>query len=493
MMPPKMMMQVSGVTNTSDSSCVDGADTAWVLVSFVLVLSMFPGLALFEAGLLRAKNTLSVMSQVMAGMFVLCVLWDLVGYSLVFGSDHHGLIGGFEFVLLFNTGYDTCIKFAPTIPAAAFAAFQMLFAAITPLLMTGSYAERFRFWPFLTFTVLWEIFVYYPVAHWVWGGGWLHDFGTLDFAGGIVVHTTAGAGATVCAIMIGKRKDFAVHHNGEFPPSSMPLAVVGAGMLLCGWFGFNAGSSLKSGSLACSTVVSTQIGACTCAMVWLVLSSIYGESNAPTLISLINGAIAGLAGITPASGYINNQGSLGLGVVLGFVTFAGSYVLKQKFKIDDALEVTSVHGLSGVVGSISVGFLAVTDPHLKLENFGLFYGGTTKLLVAQLVGVGVVLIYSVVVTALLLKVLDLVFKKFTGHGIRASPEEEAMGLDISQHKEVAYHDLMLDVDGANRLAEDMPSHFGTTQMRARKQSIRFALENNDTDDDTTSRRSLVVN
>eukprot|EP00040_Diaphanoeca_grandis_P029388 m.172159 g.172159 ORF g.172159 m.172159 type:complete len:500 (+) comp31671_c0_seq2:235-1734(+) len=476
------------LTNTSDPSCIDGADTAWVLVSFVLVLSMFPGLALFEAGLLRAKNTLSVMIQVMAGMFSLCVLFDIIGYSLIFGSDHFGIIGGFDHVVLINTGYATCTKFAPTIPAAAFATFQMLFAAITPLLMTGSYAERLRFWPFLAFTILWEIFVYYPVAHWVWGGGWLEKFGTLDFAGGIVVHTTAGAASTVCAIMLGRRKDFAVHHNGEFPPSSMPLAVVGAGMLLCGWFGFNAGSSLKSGALSTSTVMSTQIAACTCAMVWLILSASLGASRAPTLAALINGAIAGLAGITPASGYVDNQGSLGIGVVLGFGTFAGSWALKNKLKIDDALEVTSVHGLSGVIGSIATGLVASKDANPNLVHEGLFYGGGPKLLYSQLVGIGVVAVYSTVITIALMWSLEKAFIKFTGHGMRATEAEEALGLDISEHHEVAYHDLIIDYDGHAKLETNMPSHFGKEQTQARRKSLHTALNkkyliDNDDDDD----------
>ena len=335
-----------------------------------------------------------------------------------------------------------------------------------------------------------QIFVYFPVAHWVWGGGWLGQRGVLDFAGGIVVHTTAGTSAAVTALFLGQRKGFAMHNNGEFPPSNLPLAVVGAGLLLCGWFGFNAGSALKSGNVASSTVVSTQIGACVSGLVWMAASSMLGGNRAPSLIALMNGTIAGLAGITPASGFIDNQGSLALGVVIGVSTYAGSHVLKQVLKIDDALEVTSVHGLSGMVGSVAIGFLATSNANPALVHQGLFYGGGSTLLVAQLEGVAMVAVYSVTVTLALLWALEKLFVSATGVGLRANTEDEGAGLDISEHGEVAYHELFEASKYLPGLDANMPLHFGAAQAQ-RRASMGLAAADKQASD--SEQAPLLVN
>ena len=374
-------------SSLSGDSCINGADTAWLLLCFVLVLQMFAGLALFEASLLQAKNTVSVLVQVLVGLIALSVLWDLVGFTLVYGPTQGGIIGGLDHAFLVDVPYDACSTFAPTVPAAAFAMFQMLFAAISPLLMTGAFAERLRFWPTLALTVLWEVLVYYPVAHWVWGGGWLSThFGVKDFAGGIVIHTTAGAGSLVCAVILGPRRGFTEAGNEDpAPPSSLPTALLGCGLLFTGWFGFNAGSALSSGVLSTSAVVSTQIGACVSGLVWMVLSSacgpsrVEGEDSAaaaaarrrqgPSLMALMNGTIAGLAGITPASGFIDSQASLVLGAVIGLCTFCTVGILKHRLGIDDALDVSSVHGVSGIVGSLGA-YSSLSYNHERVNNTG---------------------------------------------------------------------------------------------------------------------------
>ena len=461
-------------SSLSSDACIDGADTAWVRLCFVLVLSMFPGLALFEASLLQAKNTVSVLVQVLVGLITLSVLWDLVGFTLVYGPTQGGIIGGLDHVFLIDVPYDACSRFAPTVPAAAFAMFQMLFAAISPLLMTGAFAERLRFWPSLAFMVGWEALVYYPVAHWVWGGGWLStQFGVKDFAGGIVIHTTAGAGSLVCAMVLGPRHGFKAAGNEDpAPPSSLPTALLGCGLLFTGWFGFNAGSALSSGIVSTSAVVSTQIGGCVSGLVWMVLSSASGDSyegedrriteavrrrQGPSLMALMNGTIAGLAGITPASGFIDSQASLCLGTLIGLCTYCSVGVLKHRFGIDDALDVSSVHGVSGIVGSIGVGFLAspAADPTLaKEQEHGLLYGGGLYLLRAQLLGVVVAFVWSATMTGLILCISEYVLRGCSSSidansGInssvgtsqrrlllRVSEEDELLGLDVAEYGQV---------------------------------------------------------
>ncbi|EKX47580.1 ammonium transporter [Guillardia theta CCMP2712] len=325
---------------------MDSGDTTWIIVSTALVLGMSPALAFFEAGMLRSKHSLSIISQAFAGNALLSVMWLLFGYTLCFGPTMNGLIGAPSHLLWFNVRYDQCGPHAKNIPAALFALFQMMFASITPLLMTGSFAERLRWDCFLAFTVLWELFVYYPVCHWIWGGGFLGTWGVKDFAGGIVIHVSAGVGALVVAM-----KDFHLYH-GEFPPSNLPLAGIGTALLWMGWFGFNGGSALQAGNLAVSAVVSTHIAACFSASVWLILSMIH---HRPAATGIFNGVLAGLAGITAASGWISTQATIFIGITCGFVSYYGIRLSKARLHIDDALDVHMVHGATGAVGAVLLG------------------------------------------------------------------------------------------------------------------------------------------
>eukprot|EP00026_Physarum_polycephalum_P007050 Phypoly_transcript_07103.p1 GENE.Phypoly_transcript_07103~~Phypoly_transcript_07103.p1 ORF type:complete len:456 (+),score=64.00 Phypoly_transcript_07103:64-1431(+) len=411
---------------------IDTGDTTWVLIATILVMGMLPALAFFEAGLLRSKNTLSLITQIIGGFVTLTVMWDLVGYSLTFSPVDWGFVGSpATHFLLLNVPYDDCSPYAKNIPTACFAMFMMMFAAITPLLMTGSFAERVKWKAFIVFTVLWELLVFYPVGHWVWGKGWLYKLGARDFAGGIVIHTTAGTGAFVLAIYLGRRRDFDKYH-GEFPPSNLPLAALGATLLWMGWFGFNAGSALASGAVATSAVVSTQIGGSCSALVWIILSWIRDK---PSCIAVMNGVIAGLAGITPASGYINSQSTIILGIILGIVSYYSVYLLKHKLRIDDALDVSSVHGVTGIVGSIFVGFAAEKRVNINVDD-GLVFGGTHQIW-AQLVAVGVAAAYGGFVTFVLAFLINKTI------GLKIDHEEEERGLDIVEHGEYAYHNLWL--------------------------------------------------
>jgi len=279
---------------------------------------------------------------------------------------------------------------------------MMMFAAITPLLMTGAFAERVKWNAFFMITISWEILVYYPVAHWIWGGGWLGNLGVLDFAGGIVIHTTAGVGAFILAIIIGRRKGFDKYH-GEFPPSNLPMAALGAALLWMGWFGFNGGSALTSGSLATSAIASTQIAACSSGCVWLIASWIRDK---PSSVAVINGVIAGLAGITPASGYISSQSSIVIGIILGAASYGSAYFIKHKLRIDDALDVSSVHGLTGIIGSLSIGFVSEKSLNPTGGADGLFFGNP-KLLGLQFLGVIVAILWAAFWTT----IIALVAKK----------------------------------------------------------------------------------
>jgi Amt family ammonium transporter len=442
--------------------CVDSGDTSWVMVSTVLVLCMFPGLAFFEAGLLRSKNTLSIVGQVFAGMAINGALWDLIGFSLVY-------YGSFtKHVLWIGVSYTECSDYAPTIPAAAFATFMLLFAVITPLLMTGAYAERVKFKSTLALTVLFELFVYYPIAQMVWGNGWLMRMGVKDFAGGITIHTTAGMGALACALYLGPRRFFAEHGN-EFPPSNVALAAIGTAFLYFGWFGFNAGSALQAGSISTSAVVSTQIGCIFSTVVWLILDLV--TRGQPTVIGLLNGAIAGLAGITPASGFINNPGSIGLGIVLGFASYFSAHFVKNHLHIDDALDVSSVHGLTGMIGSIATGFLATKEANPNVDD-GLFYGGGARLLGVQVLAVVITAVYSIIVTFIILKFIDWTM------GLRATPEQEDLGLDISEHHEVAYHELTVDII-TPEMVRKLPRHYRNTLTDLRQRTDYRVLNVND--------------
>jgi len=403
-------------------------DTTWIILATAFCLMMGPALAFFEAGMLRAKHSLSIITQVFAGTCMLSCLWLLVGYSFAFGTTFGGIIGGFDHVLWLNVPYDKCGPHSSNIPAALHALFQMMFATITPLIMTGSYAERLRWEAFLIFTLLWEILVYYPAVHWVWGGGFLAQWGVLDYAGGIVVHTSAGAGALAIALFLGPRADF-LQYMGEAPPSNVPLAGVGTALLWMGWFGFNGGSAMHAGNLAVSAVVSTHVAACVSCVVWLVLSM---WNHRPAATAMFNGILAGLAGITPASGFVSTQATIVIGLLCGLLAYYGSQISKKRFHIDDALDVHWIHGATGSLGSILLGVFGRRAGD-GVSDYELHFHSSPWQIFIQTVGVGIVGCYSFAVTWTILSAM----KARMGPLAHDEDAQEA-GLDWVDHGEVAY-------------------------------------------------------
>jgi len=413
------------------AECTNEADTAWVLLCAVLVLGMMPALALFEAGLLRRKNTLSIITEVFVGLASMQVLWYFGGFSLVYGDDQGGFIGNLDYFFMHDLGTQ-CLSFAPTIPGLAFASFQSMFAAVTPLLMTGAVAERMKFRSFLLFIICWEILVYYPLAHWIWGGGWLAQWGVVDFAGGIVIHTSSGVASLILAVALGRRVGFEQFH-GEFPPHNIPLATIGTALLWMGWYGFNAGSALGSNVVAAYAISATTIASCVGVVTWSLLSLIH-HRHVHT-IEVLNGAIAGMAGITPASGYIQSEYAALAAVVIALAAYAGVYIIKGKLKIDDALDVSSVHGITGIVGSLAIGFIATSSVNPKGPD-GWFYGNFSQVYI-QAGGVLVAMAWSAFWTGLLIYLFT--FSKF--FRLTVSKEIEENGLDYYYHGNVAYDSL----------------------------------------------------
>jgi Amt family ammonium transporter len=399
-----------------------------MLISTGLVFLMTPALGFFEAGMLRLKNSLSVIMQTMTGMALLSTLWFVLGFTLVFAPDVSGVIGDLSWIFYNNVPFSDSVKWAPTIPGVTFATYQMMFAVITPLLITGAFAERMRWSAFFVFVVVWSLVIYYPLAHWVWGGGWLAQLGVFDFAGGIVIHTSAGLASLAAALVLGRRKNYGPQ---IMVPHNIPLAAIGGSLLWLGWFGFNAGSALASGALAANALVVTQIGASTCALVWVFLS--WKRNGKPTITAIINGAISGLAGVTPAAGFISGQHGFILGIVLGFASYYGIVLLKEKLKIDDALDVSSVHGITGIVGSLAIGIFA-SQAINPAGPVGWLYSGSPMQLIIQGVGVGVAAVMAFVGTFVILKIIDYVI------GLRVNEDEEDLGLDVTQHAETGYSD-----------------------------------------------------
>jgi Amt family ammonium transporter len=406
---------------------IDTGDTAWMLISTGLVMLMTPALGFFEAGLIRSKNALSVLVQTFSGIAILSALWFVVGFTLVFAPSQGGIIGGLDWIFFEDVPVNDSLEYATTIPGVTFASFQMMFAVITPLLITGAFAERLKWSSFFIFIIAWSFLVYYPLAHWIWGRGWLADLGVYDFAGGIVIHTSAGLASIAAALILGRRRNFG---PDIMVPHNIPLAVLGASLLWIGWFGFNAGSALAAGSLAANTLLVTQIASVTSAMVWLFLS--WRRAGKPSTTAVINGAISGLAGVTPASGFITAQSSFLLGIVLGFASYYGILLIKEHFKIDDALDVSSVHGITGIVGSIAIGLVATTIINPNGPN-GLLYGNSIQLAI-QALGVAVAAVLAFVGTIAIMKIIDATI------GLKVKDEEEEIGLDITQHAERAYVD-----------------------------------------------------
>jgi Amt family ammonium transporter len=404
---------------------IDTGDTAWMLISTALVMLMTPGLAFFYGGLVRRKNVLSIMMQCFMLVGVITIQWLLFGYSLAFGPDHGGLIGGLSWAGLHNVGLTPNPDYAATIPHQLFMVYQMMFAVITPALIIGAFAERMKFGAFVLFSVLWATIVYDPMAHWVWGvGGIFRALGGLDFAGGAVVHISAGAAALAAALVIGRRKGY----PELSPPHNLPFAVLGTGLLWFGWFGFNAGSALTSGQVAVSAFISTQAAAAAAATAWAVLEWVIGKR--PTALGTISGAIAGLATITPASGFVTPMGALGIGAIAGVVCYASVVIVKSKLGYDDSLDAFGVHGVGGALGVLLVGFWATKAVNPAGAD-GLFHGEGRQVLIqiAVLVGCG---LYSFVLSWGLLKLVDKIV------GLRVSSDQENIGLDLTQHSESAY-------------------------------------------------------
>ena len=407
---------------------IDSGDTSWMLIASSLVLLMIPALGMFEAGLLRKKNTVSIFMQIFFGLAILSVMWFTFGFSLAFGPDtSNGITGNLDWAFLKNVPQDTGLHYAPTIPGLLFAKFQMMFAVITPLLLTGAIAERMKFSAFILFIVAWSGLIYYPLVHWIWGGGWLGQMGVVDFAGGIVIHTSAGMGALAAALVLGKRLNYG---PSIMIPHSIPIAVLGSSLLWLGWFGFNAGSAYAAGALSGITIINTQLASAISALIWVGLS--WMRTGKPSVIAAINGAIAGLAGITPASGYVSVEHAFVIGIAVGIASYLGVIFFKEKLKIDDALDVSSVHGVAGIIGSLSIGVFASMIINPGGVN-GLLFGHPQQLAI-QAIGVAVAGIMGFGGTWLILKVINALI------GIRVSAKVEEAGLDIEEHAERAYSD-----------------------------------------------------
>jgi Amt family ammonium transporter len=404
---------------------IDSGDTAFVLISAALVMLMTPGLAMFYGGMVRRRNVLGTLMHSFVAIALVSIQWIVIGYSLSFGPDIHGVIGNLAWAGLRGVGIAPNPDYAPTIPHMAFMIYQAMFAVITPALISGAVAERMKFSAYLLFTLLWTTIVYDPVAHWVWGtGGWLKGLGILDFAGGIVVHITSGISALSAALLIGKRRNY-LHE--QMPPHNLPMTVLGAGLLWFGWFGFNAGSALSAGGLSVMAFVATHAAAVAATMIWVVIEWLH--RGKPTMFGAATGAIAGLATITPASGFVSPLSALVIGLVAGSVCYL-SLNIKGKLGYDDSLDAFGVHGVGGILGTIGAGFLAekVVNPS---GADGLLFGNVHQLFVQGL-GVLAAVAYSFIVTFVLLKLIDLTL------GLRISDEEEVLGLDLSQHEENGY-------------------------------------------------------
>lgn len=411
---------------TAQESQLNSANTAWILTSTALVLMMtLPGLALFYGGLVRSKNVLSILMQCFSIAAVCSIIWLVLGYSLAF-TQGNGFIGDLSKVLLMGVSRG---DLAGDIPEPLFMLFQMTFAIITPALIIGGFAERMKFSAVLFFCAVWLIFVYTPVTHWVWGGGWLSQMGFYDFAGGTVVHITCGVAALVAAIVLGPRKGFP---KTAMLPHNMTMTVTGAGLLWVGWFGFNGGSALAANGDAAMAMLATHISAAMGAMTWAAIE--WKKFGKPSVLGIVTGMVAGLGTITPASGFVGPGGALVIGLCGGFVCFHATVYIKQKLKIDDSLDVFPVHGVGGILGSLLVAVFSSTELGV-FSGYGYGEGNETMLdqFLVQLTGVSATLVYTAVVSYVLFKVVG-----FSLGGLRVDEEQEITGLDISEHEESGY-------------------------------------------------------
>jgi ammonium transporter, Amt family len=404
---------------------VDTGDTSWILISTALVMLMTPGLALFDGGMVRSKNVLGTIMQSFIALGVITIQWVLYGYSLAFGPDIGHVIGSFDWIGLKGVGLDPFPDYSATVPHQAFMIFQMMFAVITPALITGAFAERFKFKTYLVFLILWATFIYDPLAHWVWGvGGWIRNLGALDFAGGLVVHVSSGIAALAATLVVGKRRGYG---EEPMPPHNLTMTLLGVALLWFGWFGFNAGSAVASGSLATSAFVVTHISTAAAALSWMILE--WAHRGNPTVLGAASGAVAGLVAITPASGFVGPVSAIMIGLIGGGLCYF-AINLKSKFGYDDSLDVVGVHGVGGTWGALATGLFASKAINAAGNN-GLFFGNPS-LVGIQAISLVSAWIYSFVVTLIILKVLDRTM------GLRVSEEHEIGGLDISQHGEAGY-------------------------------------------------------
>jgi Amt family ammonium transporter len=424
---PLALFAVTPAFAQAPASKIDAGDTAWMIAAtgFVLLMTI-PGLALFYCGMVRKKNVLATMAQSVAAVCVVSILWAVLGYTLAFSGDAPAL-GNLDRAFLRGIGMDTVSPLAKTIPESLFMIYQMTFAIITVALVAGAVADRMRFSAFVLFSILWLFVVYVPLAHWVWGGGFLQTMGVLDFAGGTVVHINAGVAGLVAALVLGKRRGYGTEN---LAPYDLSMAVIGTGLLWVGWFGFNGGSALGAGSRASMAIVATHLAACAGALTWMALE--WGSRGKPSVLGLISGAVAGLGTITPASGFVLPMH----GIIIGIVAGAGCYWACTKLKLwlgyDDSLDVFGVHGVGGVIGTTLVGVFAVAaisaGPDLPGGSPGLFEGNPNQVLI-QLVGIAVTIAWSGILTFVVLKLVGVITP------LRVAPEAELIGLDITQHGE----------------------------------------------------------
>ncbi|MCL5107801.1 MAG: ammonium transporter [Chloroflexi bacterium] len=404
---------------------VNAGDNAFLILSAALVMLMTPGLALFYGGMVRAKNVLGTIMQSFFIVAVVSLLWAIIGYTLAFGPDFGGLIGGLAWLGLNGVGQEPFAGYAATVPHLSFMIFQAMFAVITPALITGAFAERMKFSSFLLFTIAWSLLVYSPVAHWVWGlGGWVRTLGALDFAGGTVVHINAAAAALAAAVVMGRRRGLG---TPDLSPHNLPMTVLGAALLWFGWFGFNAGSALTAGGLAASAFVVTHLAAAAATVSWVVVEWLH--RGKPTTLGAASGGVAGLVAITPASGFVGPMPAIIIGLLAGAICY-GAVLLKWRLGYDDSLDAVGVHGAGGITGALCTGLFASVAVNSAGAN-GAFYGNP-GLFISQLIAVVATLTYSFVVSYVILRLVDGTL------GLRLKPDEEESGLDLSQHSESAY-------------------------------------------------------
>ena len=420
---------------------MNSGDTAWVLVSAALVFIMTPSVALFYGGMVRSKNVLATIMQSLFVLSMVSVEFILIGYTLAFGADVNGLIGDLSKVGLSGVGYN--LLDGTAIPELAFVAFQCMFAALTPALITGAFAERMKFKGFALLMLLWAIFIYNPMAHWVWGGGFLAQLGALDFAGGLVIHILSGvSGLTIC-ILLGKRRGYG---KSAMVPHNIPMTVLGAAGLYVGWFGFNAGSALGANELAANAFVVTHAAAAAGLLGWVLPEWL--RSGKPTILGAVSGLVAGLVAITPAAGYVTVLPSVAIGLIGGGICYAAVALVKEKFGYDDSLDAFGVHGIGGMWGAVATGLWATTAVNPDGAN-GLFYG-ETNLFFAQIISIGVAVIFAVVGSTVLYKVVDAITS------LRADDDEEITGLDLTEHGERGYN-VGLFAGTPNFFGDDSPA------------------------------------